>query len=373
MLMTPGDIVMMLNEMGGMRVQATSPSLGAASVRIQGMRGRYTRVLSDGLPLFGEVGGLGPAADSADGSRPGRGDQGRRVGAVRRRRDGRRRQSALAAAGDGAGARVPGQSLDARRDRCRGVPVGAARRVGGAPRCSAAGTGRRRNDVERRRAGPTCRATRAPWSARASSGTDGDGRALLRDRRLHLRGSRAAARPADRCCRAPASRTSKRSTRGAYDARRVGQFLLSAALRRHRARGGRAAAPRSSVRRGRSSAIGTTPRSAKSPCAAPPGRQTWVAGVAVERDAYTSARRAAIRTTRSPCPASSCRTTSNVDAVAVGLGERAAGSSTASTARSSARASSALRARGRWTSRLSVGHRLLRARRRSPKRPKRPA
>ena len=39
MLMTPGDIVMMLNEMGGMRVQATSPSLGAASVRIQGMRG----------------------------------------------------------------------------------------------------------------------------------------------------------------------------------------------------------------------------------------------------------------------------------------------------------------------------------------------
>jgi len=59
MLMTPGDIVMMLNEMGGMRVQATSPSLGAASVRIQGMKGRYTRFLSDGLPLFGEVGGLG--------------------------------------------------------------------------------------------------------------------------------------------------------------------------------------------------------------------------------------------------------------------------------------------------------------------------
>src|SRR5207302_9733711 len=45
--------------MGGLRVQATSPSLGAASVRIQGMRGRYTRFLSDGLPLFGEVGGLG--------------------------------------------------------------------------------------------------------------------------------------------------------------------------------------------------------------------------------------------------------------------------------------------------------------------------
>ena len=60
MLMTPGDIGMMLNEMGGLRVQATSTSLGAASVRIQGMRGRYTRFLSDGLPLFGsQPGGLG--------------------------------------------------------------------------------------------------------------------------------------------------------------------------------------------------------------------------------------------------------------------------------------------------------------------------
>jgi iron complex outermembrane receptor protein len=59
MLMTPGDIVMMLNEMGGMRVQATSPGLGAATVRVQGMRGRYTRFFSDGLPLFGEVGGIG--------------------------------------------------------------------------------------------------------------------------------------------------------------------------------------------------------------------------------------------------------------------------------------------------------------------------
>lgn len=60
MLMTPGDIVMMLNETGGLRVQATSPSIGAASVRVQGMKGRYTRFLSDGLPLFGQqVGGLG--------------------------------------------------------------------------------------------------------------------------------------------------------------------------------------------------------------------------------------------------------------------------------------------------------------------------
>jgi iron complex outermembrane receptor protein len=60
MMMTPGDIVMMLNEMGGMRVQTTSAATGAASVRIQGMEGRYTRVLFDGLPLAGQqVGGLG--------------------------------------------------------------------------------------------------------------------------------------------------------------------------------------------------------------------------------------------------------------------------------------------------------------------------
>ena len=59
LMMTPGDVVMMLNEMSGVRVQATSPSLGAASVRIQGMSGRYTRFLSDGLPLFGEHVSLG--------------------------------------------------------------------------------------------------------------------------------------------------------------------------------------------------------------------------------------------------------------------------------------------------------------------------
>ena len=56
----PGDVVNMLREMGGLHVTTSSSSLGAAGVRIQGMRGRYTRFLSDGLPLFGEqVGGLG--------------------------------------------------------------------------------------------------------------------------------------------------------------------------------------------------------------------------------------------------------------------------------------------------------------------------
>jgi len=60
MAMRPSDISMLLNEMGGMRVQTTSPGLGAAAVRVQGMRGRYTAFLSDGLPLFGQQGtGLG--------------------------------------------------------------------------------------------------------------------------------------------------------------------------------------------------------------------------------------------------------------------------------------------------------------------------
>jgi hypothetical protein len=51
--MTPGDIAMLLNETAGLRVQVTSPSLGAASVRVQGLRGRYTQLLADGLPLYG--------------------------------------------------------------------------------------------------------------------------------------------------------------------------------------------------------------------------------------------------------------------------------------------------------------------------------
>jgi iron complex outermembrane receptor protein len=61
LLMTPGDISMLLNETAGLRVQPTAPSLGGASVRIQGLRGRYTQLLSDGLPLYGgQTGALGP-------------------------------------------------------------------------------------------------------------------------------------------------------------------------------------------------------------------------------------------------------------------------------------------------------------------------
>jgi iron complex outermembrane receptor protein len=57
--MTPGDVSMMLTETNGLRVQVTSPSLGAANVRVQGLRGRYTQILSDGLPLYGQAGSIG--------------------------------------------------------------------------------------------------------------------------------------------------------------------------------------------------------------------------------------------------------------------------------------------------------------------------
>ena len=58
--MTPGDVSMLLNETSGLRVQVTSPSLGGAGVRVQGLRGRYTLLLADGLPLHGgQSGGLG--------------------------------------------------------------------------------------------------------------------------------------------------------------------------------------------------------------------------------------------------------------------------------------------------------------------------
>src|SRR5581483_9418628 len=50
---------MLLNETSGLRVQVTSPSLGAANVRIQGLRGRYTQMLADGLPLYGQTGSIG--------------------------------------------------------------------------------------------------------------------------------------------------------------------------------------------------------------------------------------------------------------------------------------------------------------------------
>jgi iron complex outermembrane receptor protein len=53
LLMTPGNIAMLVSETPGVRTQVTSPSLGGANIRMQGMKGRYTQLLSDGLPLYG--------------------------------------------------------------------------------------------------------------------------------------------------------------------------------------------------------------------------------------------------------------------------------------------------------------------------------
>lgn len=51
--MRPGNISMLVAETGGVRVQTTSPALGSANIRLQGMDGRYTQLLADGLPLYG--------------------------------------------------------------------------------------------------------------------------------------------------------------------------------------------------------------------------------------------------------------------------------------------------------------------------------
>ena len=50
---SPGDVSMLLNETSGLHVQITSPGLAAADVRIEGLPGRYTEILADGLPLYG--------------------------------------------------------------------------------------------------------------------------------------------------------------------------------------------------------------------------------------------------------------------------------------------------------------------------------
>lgn len=58
--MKPGDIRMVLNESTGIQTQQTSATSANASIRIQGLDGRYTQILRDGMPLYaGFSGGLG--------------------------------------------------------------------------------------------------------------------------------------------------------------------------------------------------------------------------------------------------------------------------------------------------------------------------
>ncbi len=58
--MKPGDIRMLLAESTGIHVQTTSPTSANASIRIQGLDGRYTQILKDGFPIYsGASSGLG--------------------------------------------------------------------------------------------------------------------------------------------------------------------------------------------------------------------------------------------------------------------------------------------------------------------------
>lgn len=58
-LMAPSNISMVVAETGGLRVQVTSPAIGSANVRVRGLEGRYTQLLADGLPLYGEASSVG--------------------------------------------------------------------------------------------------------------------------------------------------------------------------------------------------------------------------------------------------------------------------------------------------------------------------
>jgi outer membrane receptor for ferrienterochelin and colicins len=54
----PGSAVAIFREPNALlRVQTTAPSLGGVAVRIQGLRGRYTQILADGLPIYGNEAG----------------------------------------------------------------------------------------------------------------------------------------------------------------------------------------------------------------------------------------------------------------------------------------------------------------------------
>ncbi|HEX2683002.1 MAG TPA: TonB-dependent receptor plug domain-containing protein, partial [Ferruginibacter sp.] len=51
--MRPANVSMLLHESTGLQVQQTSATSGNASIRVQGLDGRYTQLLKDGYPSFG--------------------------------------------------------------------------------------------------------------------------------------------------------------------------------------------------------------------------------------------------------------------------------------------------------------------------------
>ena len=53
----PGNIASLLGDIAGTQIQPTQPTTGNADLRIQGLQGRYSQILRDGLPLFGGYAG----------------------------------------------------------------------------------------------------------------------------------------------------------------------------------------------------------------------------------------------------------------------------------------------------------------------------
>lgn len=51
-MIKPGNIASILGDVSGIQIQQTSAASGNSNVRIQGLEGRYTQILQDGIPLF---------------------------------------------------------------------------------------------------------------------------------------------------------------------------------------------------------------------------------------------------------------------------------------------------------------------------------
>jgi len=53
----PGNIASLLGDVAGIQIQQTSAATGNAEMRVQGLPGKYTQILKDGMPLFGGYSG----------------------------------------------------------------------------------------------------------------------------------------------------------------------------------------------------------------------------------------------------------------------------------------------------------------------------
>jgi iron complex outermembrane receptor protein/outer membrane receptor for ferrienterochelin and colicins len=53
----PGNIASILGDIAGIQIQQTTATSGSADIRIQGLQGKYTQILRDGMPLFGGFSG----------------------------------------------------------------------------------------------------------------------------------------------------------------------------------------------------------------------------------------------------------------------------------------------------------------------------